>query len=316
MHSCMSWATTGFDWNQARAFLATAEAGSLSAAARALGQTQPTLSRQVAALEEALGVALFERLGRSLTLTKSGLELLEHVRSMGEAANQVALTASGQSQAVEGLVSITATDLLSTHILPPILVELRRLAPGIEVEVIAANDLRDLRRREADIAVRHVRPVQSDLIAKLVGETGAHFYAAPSYLATHHRPSEPADLAEADFVGLDQPERLIAFLHEKGFPITRRNFKHTTNSGTVLLELVRLGLGITVLTSESAALAPELEKVLLDFPAIPIPIWLVTHRELNTSRRIRIVFDLLAQRLAEVAKQTANPGSGVGAVSR
>lgn len=303
----MKWTTAAFDWNQARAFLATAEAGSLSAAARALGQTQPTMSRQVAALEEALGVTLFERVGRSLSLTKAGLELLEHVRTMDEAANRVALSASGQSQAVEGHVSITATDLLSTHTLPPILAELRRLAPGIEVEVVAANDLRDLRRREADIAVRHVRPEQPDLIAKRVSETTAHFYAASSYLKAHGEPRCLADLADADFVGPDHPERFIAFLKDQGVPITRRNFKLTANSGTVVLELARLGLGITVLPSDSAALAPELEQILPEFPAIPVPIWLVTHRELHTSRRIRVVFDLLAERIAEVARRSAKP---------
>ena len=107
----MNWQSMSFDWNQARAFLATAEEGSLSAAARAIGQTQPTLSRQVAALEQDLGVTLFERIGRSLSLTQSGLELLDHFRAMGDAANRISLTASGQSQAIEGRVSITATDV-------------------------------------------------------------------------------------------------------------------------------------------------------------------------------------------------------------
>ena len=107
----MKWQTVSFDWNQARAFLVTVEEGSLTAAARALGLTQPTLGRQVAALEDSLGVTLFDRVGRSLRLTPSGLELLDHVRSMGDAAGRVSLTASGQSQTVEGQVCITASDL-------------------------------------------------------------------------------------------------------------------------------------------------------------------------------------------------------------
>lgn len=304
MHFCMNWSTAIFDWNQARAFLATAEAGSLSAAARALGQTQPTMSRQVAALEDALGVTLFERVGRSLSLTKAGLELLEHVRAMGEAANRVALTASGQSQAVEGRVSVTATDLMSTYTLTPILAELRQLNPGIEVEVIAANELRDLRRREADIAVRHVRPDQPDLIAKRVGEANVQFYAARRYLDAHGRPGCLADLAEADFLGLDEPERMIAFLRDWGLPITRQNFKLTTNSGNVLLEMLKLGLGVTLLPRESVSGETDLEQILTDLPPIQVPIWLVTHRELHTSRRIRIVFDLLAKRIAAAVKQS------------
>ncbi|MEO1276348.1 MAG: LysR family transcriptional regulator, partial [Pseudomonadota bacterium] len=107
----MNWQRVAFDWNQAKAFLATAETGSLSAAARALGLSQPTLSRQVAALEADLGVALFERIGRSLSLTGPGLELVEHVRAMGEAAGRVSLVAAGRSDAIEGRVSISASDV-------------------------------------------------------------------------------------------------------------------------------------------------------------------------------------------------------------
>ncbi len=141
-----------------RAFLATAEAGSLSAAARRLGQTQPTLSRQVAALEADLGVMLFERVGRSLELTQAGLELLEHSKSMGNAANRIALAASGQVQSIEGQVRITAGDVMSAYILPDALRKIRAQAPMLRIEVVATNDLRDLVRREADIAIRHVRP--------------------------------------------------------------------------------------------------------------------------------------------------------------
>jgi len=121
----MNWRTLSFDWNQAKAFLATAEEGSLSAAARALGLTQPTVGRQVAALEEALGVVLFDRVGRSLALTQSGLELLDPVRTMGDAAGLVSLTASGRAQSIEGQVCVTASDAMSTYHLPPVLERLR-----------------------------------------------------------------------------------------------------------------------------------------------------------------------------------------------
>ena len=144
MQICMNWLSVSFDWNQARAFLATAEEGSLSAAARALGQTQPTIGRQVAALEEDLGVTLFERVGRSLALTQSGLELLDHFRAMGDAASRISLTASGQSQAIEGQVSITATPVLATYRLPAILKRLRDEAPGIVIEIIASHSSRAL----------------------------------------------------------------------------------------------------------------------------------------------------------------------------
>ncbi len=216
----MDWNSITFDWNQVRAFLVTAEEGSFSAASRALGLTQPTLGRQVATLEDRLGITLFERLGRSLSLTQSGLELLEHVRAMGEAASRVSLTASGQSQSIEGRVCITATDVMSMYLLPDALKRLREMAPAIEIEIVASNDVRDLRRREADIAIRHGRPEQPDLIARLLRETSIHLYASTDYLDQHGRPSSPDDLSEAVFIGFDQSDRLPARLNEIGLRLT------------------------------------------------------------------------------------------------
>ncbi len=290
----MNWQTSPFDWNQARAFLATAEAGSLSSAARALGLTQPTLSRQVAALEEALGVVLFDRVGRSLAITPTGVELLDQFRAMGAAAANIALAASGQSQAIEGQVCITASDALSAYFLPPILMRLRDLAPGIEVEVLASNDIRDLRRREADIAIRHARPDQPELIAKLVRTSQAHFYAATSYLDRHGRPQSAADLLDATFIGFAPVERLIAGLNACGLALTRSQFKVVTDNGVVAGELIRQGFGIGVMPKEFAGILPGVEPVLPDLVSLPVPFWLTTHRELLTSRRIRVVYDLLA----------------------
>ena len=294
----MNWQAVSFDWNQARAFLATAEEGSLSAAARAIGQTQPTLSRQVMALEEALGVTLFERVGRSLSLTPSGLELLEHVQAMGDAASQVSLTASGQSDAIDGLVTITASDGMSAYWLPAVLKQLNAVAPGIEIEVVASDEVRDLRRREADIAIRHARPDQPDLIAKLALETTGHIYAATSYLDIHGRPTVPSDLNDANFIGFGQSERMIQVLNAAGLSLSKRNFKISSTSGVVGWEMVKSGLGFGLMIKELADITPEVEMVLPDLTLIPVPIWLVTHRELHTSRRIRLVFDLLADAFA------------------
>jgi len=293
----MNWKRVSFDWNQAKAFLATAETGSLSAAARALGLSQPTLSRQVAALEAELGVALFERLGRSLALTGPGLELVEHVRTMGEAAGRVSLAAAGRAEAIEGRVAISASDVVAVHQLPPILARLRRAAPGIEIEVVAANEISDLQRREADIAIRHVRPEQPDLVARLIRETTAHLYAATSYLDAHGRPETPDDLAEATFVYPGRPERIIAALDGLGVSVSRSQFRLSSESGVVYWELVRRGLGMGLMSRDVAACCPEVEQVLPELAPLPMPLWLVTHGELRTSRRIRLVFDLLAEAL-------------------
>lgn len=277
-----------------RAFLATAEEGSLSAAARALQATQPTLSRQVSALEQDLGITLFERGHRSMELTESGVEILEHVRETGEAALRVSLTASGQAQAVEGQVTITATNMFATNHLPPILASVREQAPGLEIEIIASNDVRDLRRREADISIRHARPEHSDLIAKCIGETVAQLYAAASYLDRVGRPQHPTDLVALDFIGFEDPELMLPHFNAMGVPVTREHFKFYTASGTLYVALIEQGLGAGMVTNDVADERPDLELVLPSLPPIDVPVWLVTHRELHTSRKIRLVFDLIA----------------------
>ena len=287
-----------FDWTQGRAFLATVEAGSLSKAAKALGLTQPTLSRQVAGLEAALGVVLFERVGRALVLTDTGRDLLDHFRDMGAAAERIALAAAGHSQALEGRVVISASDAFAVYVLTPLLAELQGIAPGIEIEVLASNTISDLQRREADVAIRHQRPVEPELIGRQVGEWRARLYASRAYLERRGRPLEPGDLAGHDLLGFAPVERLVSTLVAFGLPITRRNFRHVTDNGLVLGEMAQRGLGIAVTPSVFALHMTGMEPVLPDWPGIPVPLWLIAHREVQTSRRIRVVFDFLGEALA------------------
>ena len=291
----MEWKRSAFDWNQARAFLVTAEEGSLSAAARALGLTQPTLSRQVAGLEEALGVVLFERTSRALLLTQSGVELLAHFRMMGDAASRISLAATGQSDAVTGHVLISATNLMATQFLPPVLKKLRTTAPDLQIEIIASNELSDLRRREADIAIRHSRPTDETLFAKRLRDTKAHLFASKEYLDAVGRPKSLADLEKLTFVGFDQPEQRLGLMASRGVNLTTANFNFSTSSATLTLELVRQGFGIGILPVEVGAAYPELENPPSAFEPISIETWLVAHRELKTNLRIRVVFDLLAK---------------------
>ena len=296
----MNWDAVSFDWNQVRAFLATVEEGSLSAAARALGKTQPTLSRQVSALEQDLGVTLFERGPRAMELTDAGSGLLDHVRAMCEAATRLSLSASGQSQAIDGHVSITATDMTATYLLPPLLAQLREVAPNISVELIPSNNVRDLLKREADIAIRHVRPEQPDLIAKIIGRSSAHLYASKLYLDRVGHPADTDDLSTLSFVGMSPIERFLPTARISGFELKAEQFKVTTASGTALIELVRQGLGISIVPRHAANLFPDLVPLLQNRVSYPIPIWLVTHRELRTSQRIRIVYNLLNTALADI----------------
>lgn len=299
----MNWDSIAFDWNQVRAFLATVEEGSFSGAARALKTTQPTIGRQISELEARLGVTLVERSVRGPTLTESGRDLLDHVRAMGEAATLISMVATGKSQEVTGEVTVTATDLLSASVLPDLLQPLREMAPGIRVRIVASDELQNLTKREADIAIRHARPDQPDLIARHVGDFRASLFGASAYLDRVGRPSAPRDVANYDFVGNADPERLMAPLHNMGIPVRPESFVMSSASGVVAWELTKAGFGISMQPDVLGNTEPGVEKVLPDFPSLEFPIWLVTHRELQTSRRIRIVFDLLARGLAEGARE-------------
>ncbi|MDD9978945.1 MAG: LysR family transcriptional regulator, partial [Boseongicola sp.] len=174
----MNWDAVSFDWNHIRAFLAVVEQGSLSGAARALRQTQPTLSRQISALEETLELTLFERGTRVMQITEAGTELLVHVQSMADAATQISRIATGQSQAIEGTVRITSSDAMAAYALPRCLISLRRAHPGISVELVPSNEMSDLTRRDADIAIRHARPEQPDLVAKRIADIEISLFAS------------------------------------------------------------------------------------------------------------------------------------------
>ncbi len=289
---------SNLDWNQLKAFLETAETGSLSAAARKLGLTQPTLSRQVAAIEQVMGVTLFERVGKSMALTPTGLDLLEHARAMGAAAEALSLAATGSSQAVRGVVSVSATDVVASVLLPPLVKKLHDQEPGITIDVIPSNALSDLLRREADIAIRHVKPEQPDLIARLVREASAHFYASESWVNAHGHPRSAEDAARLSFVGSDRSGQYLGYLRMHGLPLSEANFSCYADHSVAHWALVRQGMGIGVMMEEIALATPGMVRVLDDLPPVRFPIWLVTHRELRTSKRIRMVFDALAQGLA------------------
>ena len=288
---------TDLDWNHARAFLATAEAGSLSAAARRLELTQPTLSRQVAALETELGVALFERIGKKLVITEAGESLLQHARAMGEAALAMGFAASGRAEAIEGRVTISATDGYAAYILPSIVERIRRQAPQVTLVVIASNSLSDLQRREADIAIRHVRPEGDNLIGRLLRESAAQFYASRSWVERHGHPASPADIAPEEIIGFERSERFAEFLRGIGTRVGVDDLRLVSESTAVVWEMVKAGLGVALMSREIARHTPDVVELFPHIDPPRFPVWLVTHRELRTSRRIRLVYEVLAEEL-------------------
>lgn len=295
IHFCMN----EFDWNLARAFHATAKAGSLSAAARELGLTQPTLSRQVAEFETRLGITLFERVGKRLVLTETGHGLLGHAQAMGEAAEALALAASGRVQTIEGRVSISATDAYCAYLLPDICAHIRKLAPQITLVVVSTDAISDLRRREADIAIRHVRPHEPDLIGRQVRESTAHFYASSAWVERNGVPARAEDLNPHDLIGYGDAARFAGYMQDLGLGVTAGSFRLISENSVAAWEMVKRGLGVGIMLHEIAVQTPDLVPVLSDLQLPRFPVWLVTHREVHTSRRIRLVFDILAEELRE-----------------
>lgn len=295
----MNWQAVNFDWNQVRAFLATVEEGSLSGGARALGLTQPTLGRQVTALEERLGVTLFERSGRQLILTPTGQELAEHVRAMGEAATKLSLAASGQATSVEGSVKITASEMYSARILPDFVASLRETHPGIVIEIVATNSLSDLRRREADIAMRNTEPTDPDLIARRIRDDSGGLYATPGLIAREGPFARAEDLADAPFVGFGTDGGVMEALQKRGIPVTERNFVVKSENHLVHWELCKAGIGIGLNAWAAGDRDSDVVRLLADIVDFSFPVWLVAPRELRTSRRVRIVYDALADFLSK-----------------
>lgn len=286
------------DWNRLRAFLATADAGSLSAAARRIGLSQPTLSRQVAALEEDLGVTLFERVGKRLVLTETAQSLMQQARAMGDAAQAMRLAAAGRAEDVTGLVRISASDAYAVHVLPDLLPRLRRDAPQITISILADNAPSDLRRREADIAIRHGRPREDGLIGRLIRDCEAGFYATPDWLAAHPGLGAPTDLPPDQLLAFEEVADFTAHLIGMGLSLDATALRLCSANSAVVWQMALRGLGVAVMLDDVAARSPGMVRLFPDLAGPRFPLWLVTHRELRTSRRIRLVYDILAEQLS------------------
>jgi DNA-binding transcriptional LysR family regulator len=188
--------------------------------------------------------------------------------------------------------------MTAVYLLPLMLDRLKTVAPSLEIEIVADNSVRDLLLREADTALRHVRPEQPDLIAKLVCDDPMRFYAVRKYTDTYGYPTLGGDLSLHQFVSFGDFERIIGYLRPIGLDLSKKNFRFMSQSQVVEWEIARNGHGIAIMSDRIAAKFPEFEPVLTEVDPFSIPIWLVAHRELHTSRRIRLVFDLLDEFLS------------------
>ena len=233
-----------------------------------------------------------------MALTDNGLALVEHVKAMKDAADRLSLAASGQDKTIAGPVSVTASDVFCAYILPPIIERIRLTYPEVQVEIVSTNEVQDLRRREADIAIRNVQPTHPDLYAKRLRTAKCKLYGATSYLDLLGRPATIKDFSErATFIG-DTSGQVLQMLTAMGVPVTPEQFSIIANSGVAMWELVKRGVGLAVMFKDLADITSEVEVILPTEISVDVPVWLVTHSELKTNARIRAIFDFLSSELA------------------
>jgi DNA-binding transcriptional LysR family regulator len=288
----------GPDWDLYRTFLGVLEAGSLSGAARALGVAQPTVGRQIEALEQALGgTALFTRSPGGLRPTEAALALAPHAQAMASAAEALVRTASGEAGAVRGVVRVTASDIVGAEVLPPILTDFREAHPEVTIELLLSNRQEDLLRRDADIAVRMARPTQGALFARRIGTVRIGFYAHRAYLAKHGAPRSMDALTDHALIGFDRQRLPPESLPHLDLAVTRELFQLRCDNDLAQLAALRAGFGIGACQPAIAARDPNLVPLLTDQFGFEIETWVVMHEDLKANRRMRLMFDHLVEGL-------------------
>lgn len=284
-------------WDLYRSLLAVLRNGSLSAAARSIGLTQPTLGRHIDSLEQALGVPLFTRSQHGLKATDAALELRPYAESLEATAAALLRTASGRGGS-GGTVRITASDVIGAEVLPPILAGLRDAHPELVVELALSSRNQDLLHREADIAVRMVRPTQQSLVVRHVGDIGLGLYAHRSYIERHGMPASPAELSHHAVIGFDQENAFTRSVRARGFAFDRRMFALRTDNDLAQLAALRAGFGVGVCQVGLARQNPDLLPVLPAAFSFKLEIWIAMHADLRSSPRCRIASETLAKGLA------------------
>jgi len=295
--------TSNLSWELYRTFLAVLTEGSLSGAARALGITQPTAGRHVAALEAAFGQTLFTRSQSGLLPTDAALALRGYAAALRSTAAALERAAASHGPGVAGVVRVSASDVIGVEVLPPVIAELRRAHPGLVIELVTTNRLQDVVQREVDIAVRMAQPSQDALVARRIGDVELGLFARADYVERHGTPATLAELARHALIGFDQ---LTPFLREAGkaFPVWRREaFALRADSDLAQLALLRAGCGIGFCQTVIAR-RDLLVRVLPKAVSLKFPTWVVMHEDLRGSLRCTVTFDALARALKSYVSGT------------
>lgn len=285
------------DWNLYRTFLAVAQTGSLSAAARALNSSAATVGRQIEAIESGLALTLFTRSPSGLEPTAEAIDLVPHARAMAAAAAALARSVAQGQDALAGVVRITASEIMGAEVLPPILGRFRQRYPGVALELVLNNRTEDLLRRDADIAVRMTEPAQGALLARRIGQTEIGLYAHQDYLREHGLPETLAALPSHSLIGYDRDPIAVRMAAAGGIEVDRDVFRLRSDSDLAQLALVRAGCGIGGCQTMIAGRESGLVRVLPAEIRFRLPVWLVMHSDQRRVPRIRSAFDHLASEL-------------------
>lgn len=285
------------DWALWRSFSAVVANGSLSAAARELGISQPTVGRHIETLEADLGLTLFERTLSGLKPNVTALRLYEPVALAQASLAEAAIMAEGAQAEYGGTVRITASAVISNYALPGLLVPIRERYPNIALETVPSDSAENLLLREADIAIRMFRPTQLELVTRHLGDLPIVPAAHQSYLDRRGTPRVIPDLYGHDLIGLDRSDLIIVRAQKIGLPLRREHFSIRSDNQTQLWELMKAGLGIGFAQASLIRRTPGMVALPLDLSIPPLEVWLTTHRELFTSHRIRAIYDALAEGL-------------------
>jgi len=274
------------DWENLRHFVTLAREGTLSAAARTLGVDHATVARRVAALEASTGLKLIDRRARTTTLTDDGKRIAAVAAPMEEAAFAVVRSAQAARPGLDGEVTISAPPNLASSVIAPQLVRLRQQHPGLRIKLIGEKRRASLNRREADVALRLMRPVEAGLFVRRIGSFGFSLYAAPAYL------EKTAPHAFA-FIGYDasmaeSPQEVWLRTIIGGRAVVLR-----TNDLETQLAAARSGLGIAALPHYLGDSDPRLQRYVVTQKPISRDVWLVVHRDLRQVPAVRSVMEFL-----------------------
>ncbi|RIX79828.1 LysR family transcriptional regulator [Acidovorax cavernicola] len=286
-----------FDWRLVRSFLAALDHGSLLGAARKLGASQPTLGRHIAELEAQLGVVLFERTGQGLRPTAMATRLAEAARTMESGALALSRSVSGANTAMAGSVRISASQATARQMLPSLLVRMRQELPDIQVDLVSTNEISNLLRREADIAIRMSQPTTASVVARRIGTFALGAFAHSDYLRRRGMPRQTSDLLRHDVLGYDSIDTIIRMSAQLGTPLQREDFCFRTDDMGAYWEALRQGMGIGFVSESLAHSDTGVVRVLPQLKIQSLPVWLAVHREIRTDRRIRAVYDFLVRNI-------------------